>query len=336
MGTRAAGFYTAPVRVYKKENRMSKNIQPNLLDSDLLYKTLLESTLAIPWWIDWDSKRYMYVGPQIEKLLGWTQQSWVTVEDWAARIHSDERDAVVSMCVAQSIAGIDHEADYRALHAHGHYIWVREVVHVIRDATGHTQALVGFVFDISERKQQELELQRLKKQLEEYSYQDGLTGVANRRLFNELFQREWLSAIREQHYFSMLLLDIDHFKAYNDHYGHIQGDACLQQVAQIIKNTLTRPRDAVARFGGEEFAVILPNTNAQAAQEIAERIMANIQKANIEHQASVVAPYVTVCMGMKTAKIQEFDDRMGFLNAVDQALYRCKHEGRNRYLNACV
>ena len=303
------------------------------LEQDQIYKTLLESTLAIPWKIDWATKEYRYVGPQIERLLGWQQDTWKTVEDWAARMHPEDRGRIVDTCVAQSIAGVDHEADYRALTASGEYIWVREVVHVVRDAQHETESLVGFMFDISERKKQEQELEKLKKQLEEYSYQDGLTGVANRRLFNELFQREWLSAIREQTQFSMILLDIDYFKAYNDHYGHMQGDACLQHVAQIIKNTLTRPRDVVARFGGEEFALILPDTHEAAAIEIAERLMHNIQKANIAHEKSEIEKHLTVSLGIKTSKIQEFDEKIQFLKDVDAALYKSKRHGRNRFMH---
>lgn len=310
-------------------NMSTDNVLKNLIDTETIYKTLIESTLAIPWYIDWDSQKYRYIGPQIERLLGWHSHDWQTVQDWADRIHEDDREAVLSKCVAQSLAGIDHEADYRALTADGRYIWVREVVHVLRNEQGVTQALVGFLFDISERKKQEQELEALKKTLEEYSYQDGLTGIANRRLFNELFQREWLSAVREQTDFSMLLLDIDYFKAYNDHYGHIQGDAALQQVAQIVKQSLTRPRDVAARFGGEEFAVILPDTSTKAATEIAQRIMHNIQKARIPHEASQIASYLTVSVGVKTSQIKEFDERMQFLRGVDEALYRSKKQGRN-------
>ena len=91
------------------------------LKNDMVYKTLLESTLAIPWSIDWASKKFSYIGPQIEKVLGWKQDSWVSVEDWANRMHESDRDYVVSFCVTQSIAGIDHEADYRAQMADGSY-----------------------------------------------------------------------------------------------------------------------------------------------------------------------------------------------------------------------
>ncbi len=186
-------------------------------DSDV-YKTLLESTKAIPWRIDWQSMTFSYIGPQIETLLGWSQHSWVSVDDWVERMHPDDREYVVNFCLSQSRAGVDHEADYRALTVNGDYVWIRDVVHVIRKH-GEVEALIGFMFDISERKQTEEHLIRLQKQLEEYSYQDGLTGIANRRMFDTVLEREWASAQRSQLPLSLIILDIDFFKQYNDHFG---------------------------------------------------------------------------------------------------------------------
>jgi len=123
-----------------------------------VYKSLLESTKAIPWKIDWSSMTFAYIGPQIEELLGWTPSSWASAEDWIARMHPDEREDVANYCVAQSKAGIDHEADYRALTKDGGYVWIRDVVHVIRGADGEVESLVGFMIDISERKALEQEL----------------------------------------------------------------------------------------------------------------------------------------------------------------------------------
>src|SRR5690606_41090724 len=96
-----------------------------------VYKTLLESTKAIPWKIDWSTKKFKYIGPQIEELLGWTPESWGSVEDWVARMHPEDREWVVNYCVSQSESGIDHEADYRAQTSSGDYVWIRDVVHVI-------------------------------------------------------------------------------------------------------------------------------------------------------------------------------------------------------------
>ena len=144
-----------------------------VIDDEGKYKTLLESTKAIPWKIDWETKQFSYIGPQIEELLGWPQQSWLNANDWIERIHSDDRERTANFCISQSIDGTDHEADYRALKADGSFVWIRDVVHVIRK-NGVTTELVGFMFDISERKRMEDELLSLNRKLEALSLQDGL------------------------------------------------------------------------------------------------------------------------------------------------------------------
>lgn len=300
--------------------------------NDLVYKTLIESTLAIPWSIDWSTKKFSYIGPQIEKVLGWKQDSWRTVEDWAMRMHENDRAWVVDFCVAQSISGVDHEADYRALTINGEYIWIRDVVHVVRKPNGEVDSLVGFMFDISERKKQEQELEILKKKLEEYSYQDGLTEIANRRFFEDSYQREWLNAQREQQPLTLILLDIDYFKQYNDHNGHLLGDACLKQIAQILKKSVSRPRDLVARFGGEEFILILPDTTQASAIEVVERILQSIRTADICHSTSPLDQRLSVSLGVKTIIPTQKNDKMAFLKEVDQNLYLAKERGRNGYV----
>lgn len=142
------------------------DIAAELEGDHAVYRTLLESTKAIPWKIDWESMSFSYVGPQIEELLGWTASSWVSVEDWATRMHPDDREYVVNFCVSQSQSGIDHEADYRALTKDGDYVWIRDVVHVIRKENGEPEALVGFMFDISERKALEQSLEHSNAELQ--------------------------------------------------------------------------------------------------------------------------------------------------------------------------
>lgn len=165
-------------------------------DSEV-YRTLLESTKAIPWKIDWTSMKFAYIGPQIEALLGWSPESWVSVEDWAMRMHPEDREYVVNFCVTQSQAGVDHEADYRALTKDNGYVWIRDVVHVVRNDRGEVEALIGFMFDISERKKTEDQLLSLQKELEVLSFKDGLTNIANRRRFDSCFELEWERARRE-------------------------------------------------------------------------------------------------------------------------------------------
>ena len=293
------------------------------------YKTLLESTRAIPWKIDWATMTFAYVGPQIEELLGWTPASWKSAQDWVERMHPDDRAWVPDFCIGQSKAGVDHEADYRALKSDGSYVWIRDVVHVLRNEKGETEALVGFMFDISERKRTEEQLKELRHKLEDLSFKDGLTGVANRRRFDALFETEWRSARRTKKPLSLILIDIDFFKQFNDKYGHVRGDDCLRRVAQKLGAQGARPRDCVARYGGEEFVLLLPETDAEGAAHIAARCREALAEEKITHEASSVAKIVTLSIGAGTIVPGQDDDASKFLERVDQSLYQAKKQGRN-------
>ena len=295
-----------------------------------VYKTLLESTKAIPWKIDWKTLQFAYIGPQIEALLGWTPESWVSVDDWASRMHPEDRDWVVNFCVSQSRQGTDHEADYRALTRDGDYVWIRDVVHVVRDAEGEVEALVGFMFDISERKANEEQLVRLQRELEAYSYQDGLTGVANRRRLDGYLAQAWEDARRSTQPLSLIMIDIDHFKEYNDHYGHLAGDEALKRVAEALSRVATRPRDAFARFGGEEFMWVLPETPADAARQLAERCRREVFKLQLPHVASPLGS-LTISQGVATQIPAHGESLASLLEQVDGQLYRAKQGGRNRF-----
>jgi diguanylate cyclase (GGDEF)-like protein/PAS domain S-box-containing protein len=299
-------------------------------DDPGVYRTLLESTKAIPWKIDWQTMQFAYVGPQIEQLLGWSQASWVTVNDWAERIHAEDRQKTVDFCVSQSQQGVDHEADYRALTSEGDYVWIRDVVHVVRRPDGSVDSLVGFMFDISERKKAEDKIVQLQKELEALSYQDSLTSLANRRMFDTLFEVEWAKARALGHPLSLVLVDVDFFKRYNDHYGHVQGDECLRRVAAVLDAAASRTRDLCARFGGEEFVLVLPETNEAAAQSVAERCRKLLAREEIPHAWSDVGAAVTVSIGVGTIVPGAHDAPERFIELVDQRLYRAKASGRDR------
>lgn len=293
-----------------------------------VYKTLLESTKAIPWKINWQTKQFDYIGPQIESLLGWPRDSWLGAMDWIERIHPEDRERTASFCISQSEEGVDHEADYRALKADGSYVWIRDVVHVIRDENGVTQDLVGFMFDISARKRMEQEVADLNRKLEAWSNQDGLTGIANRRLFDQTMAAEWARGKRSGAPLSLLMLDVDHFKGYNDHYGHVKGDECLIRVAQAIGQAPMRSSDLFARYGGEEFALVLPQTPADAAELVAEKCRELVAALNIPHAASPVG-VITISVGVCTMVPGEESSCTTLIERADDKLYRAKRNGRN-------
>ncbi|MDM1261423.1 sensor domain-containing diguanylate cyclase [Acinetobacter indicus] len=300
------------------------------LKEDQFYKTLLETTNAIPWQINWKTKAFSYIGPQIEPLLGWTQDSWKTAQDWIDRMHPEDRDKTVNMCMSLSDQGTDHEADYRALTATGDYVWIRDVVHVIRE-NDETVAIIGFMFDISARKQMELELEALSRKNLALSLQDPLTLVANRKALSECIENEFKRASRHQHALSMLFIDIDHFKPYNDNYGHLQGDHCLISVAQLLKQHFARASDFVARFGGEEFVVLLPETPLADAVQLAENFRQAVYALEIPHTKTGEITQVTVSIGANSYhQNQQYHNVVDFLHSADELLYLAKNKGRNQ------
>jgi len=168
-----------------------------------------------------------------------------------------------------------------------------------------------------------LELQRLTNV-------DGLTGLSNKRYFNEYIEAEWKRAIRAHTPLSILMIDVDHFKLYNDTYGHVAGDAALQKVAQAIKSSFKRSTDLTARYGGEEFAVILPDTSLADARRLGENLSCIVAALNLPHNASVVATFVTVSVGGATTIPERYESFSSLVEAADKALYEAKRSGRNR------
>jgi diguanylate cyclase (GGDEF)-like protein len=160
---------------------------------------------------------------------------------------------------------------------------------------------------------------------------DDLTGIANRRYFDRYSSQEWRRSRREASPLSLLICDLDFFKAYNDYYGHQAGDDCLRQVAEVLSQTLKRPADWVARYGGEELAVILPNTDSRGAETVAEELCLAVRELKIPHHLSEVSPQVTISIGISTLVPTQETVLENLIMAADLALYRAKATGRNCY-----
>ena len=171
---------------------------------------------------------------------------------------------------------------------------------------------------------------RDRDQLKLMSSIDALTEVANRRRFDEYLHLEWRRAVRSRYPISLLMIDIDYFKSYNDTYGHQKGDECLKAVAGEIKHHLRRPSDMVARYGGEEFSVILPETPSYSAFSLANRIWSGVGNLNIEHPGSARVGHLTISMGAATTIPDENQSISQFIEISDKNLYKSKSEGRNR------
>jgi diguanylate cyclase (GGDEF)-like protein len=172
--------------------------------------------------------------------------------------------------------------------------------------------------------------------LREMVFIDGLTGVANRRCFDERLDAEWRRAARSASPLALLMLDVDHFKRYNDRYGHQVGDECLRRVARALKACVLRPGDLVARYGGEEFACVLPGTDLDGAMTVATGIEQRVRGLEIEHAASDVAAVVTLSVGVAVGQPRSEDEPAAVLALADAELYRAKHGGRGRACGAVL
>ncbi|WP_166241799.1 sensor domain-containing diguanylate cyclase [Paenibacillus turpanensis] len=192
------------------------------------------------------------------------------------------------------------------------------------------EAFLGIGRDVTERKQQEQKLQEANEMLKRLSHMDGLTGIPNRRYFDETMYREWKRSARNSAPLSVIMLDIDYFKDYNDYYGHQGGDACLKLVAETLTNHLERNTDFVSRFGGEEFVIILPDTPRSGAAFVAERLRKAVEDLAIPHVRSNVSGVVTISVGAAGVVPNSFSEPQELIAQADKALYQAKQNGRNQ------
>jgi diguanylate cyclase (GGDEF)-like protein len=222
-------------------------------------------------------------------------------------------------------------------------MWVGDQIHLVMGlmmvifglAMLATSAQVHRLFRDSERLRRELFSSAEVAQALEYLVRlDSLTGIPNRRLFEEELSKEWARAQRDNAPLSLIMVDIDHFKEYNDHYGHPAGDLCLVEVAQAMHHALSRPGDVVARIGGEEFAFLLPQTDLSGAISVAEQIRERILALNFPHDASPVASHVTLSFGVSSSELASVSSPAELIRTSDIALYEAKRCGRNQIVAA--
>ncbi len=267
------------------------------------------------------------------EMLGYPPQARPLASNfWRGLLHPDERE-MVGQAVRAHLRGqtSGYRIEHRLRHHDGHWVWVLDNARVMQhDADGRALRVVGTHLDISERKRTQLELERINGQLEALSLTDGLTGVANRRQFDLTMAAEWARAERRQHPLTLLMIDVDHFKRYNDALGHPQGDACLRTLAQTLTACLRYPQEKLARYGGEEFAVLLAGDLA-AGEIVARRCQEALAAARLPHPDSPVAPQVTISIGVACARPGGAQTAEGLLRQADAALYAAKEAGRARY-----
>ena len=236
----------------------------------------------------------------------------------------------IEAAIDASIAhGTPWDLELPFITAKGNPRWVRAQGVAVRE-DGRAVRLVGAFQDITEKKTISLELQRLNEQLTRLSRTDPLTEIGNRRLFDQTLKAEWARAARRSEPVALLMIDIDHFKEYNDHYGHPSGDACLRQVARMVGEAVRRGGELVARYGGEEFALLLPGADLESALHTAERCRQRVADAKIEHRASETSAWLSVSIGVASQVAAAGVDCNILVEIADAALYRAKRCGRGR------
>lgn len=271
-----------------------------------------------------------YASPSATAIVGWTPEEMLSHQ--VGLLHPDDLPGMeVSMQRLDS--GASKELlSYRIKRKDGDWAWMEGSATLIQEGEASGDMVV-VARDVSERK-------RLEEELGELAFRDELTGIANRRKFDEVLETEWQRCLRNHGHMSMLLLDLDYFKGVNDRYGHQVGDDCLRSVAQTIQSLVRRPADLVARYGGEEIAVILPETDQDGALKVAEKMRRSVEALGIPNQDNREGNgIVTVSVGVATA-FSRIGGRIampeGLLMAVDHAMYKAKHEGRNRVASSML
>lgn len=207
--------------------------------------------------------------------------------------------------------------------------WFLVSAKAMMDDSGGFEGSFAMLTDINERKEMELLLEESNRQLRELSNKDSLTGIANRRCFDATLKYEYSRLRRVKSELSIILFDIDHFKEYNDYYGHVMGDDCLRQVGSVLASCLDQSDNLAARYGGEEFACILPDTDIISAVIIAENIRQRIHDLKIEHKKSPVSELVTASFGVTTVKYSSKITLQDIITAADKLLYKAKGSGKN-------
>ncbi|MDB5416470.1 MAG: diguanylate cyclase [Rubritepida sp.] len=271
---------------------------------------------------------WRYASPAATRLLGVDPAELVgrRPED---HIHPEDRPEFEALVACLSFGQEQGGLIYRANRTDRSEIWVESTLRLVRDPqTGAPNGYVGISRDVTVSKELETKLAAL-------ATTDGLTGIANRRRFDDDLLTEWRRAARDGTSIALLLLDVDHFKAFNDRYGHPAGDECLRSVASSIAATIRRPGDKAARYGGEEFAVILPATDLVGALDVAERVRGAIEALSLRHEGNGTG-VVTVSIGVAGTVPSPLVpiETSALIKASDEALYQAKHTGRNRVVVA--
>ena len=309
--------------------RTRTELMDKLTESERRFNLVVEGLEVGVWdrWIGPPERRWW--SPRFYELIGFAPEELTPTEDHLkALLHPDDRDGVWEDGTEQLRKGDVMNIDFRLRTRHRGYRWFNSRARAERDASGRMVRLAGSLNDIHDRRTAEDALHTAQAELTRLSYRDPLTDLHNRRYFEEHFQREWERARRNRQPLALVLIDLDQFKAYNDQYGHPAGDAALVKIAQLLSRCANRATDIVARLGGEEFGIVLPEATATGADEVARRVLAQLVATEIPHAG---APHriMTFSAGIAAIEGPEGPGPAELFEQADQALYEAKRRGRN-------
>ncbi|MBT2661264.1 PAS domain S-box protein [Bacillus sp. ISL-45] len=311
-----------------KEITKRKSMERALRESEEQYRFIAENSSDMIGRLSSEGM-IIYISPSSKGILGYRNDELIGTNLFG-KIHPEDRQILLEEYGnPRELNGIV-TSSYRMLHKNGGFIWAETTVRPVKDKSGKSSGMMFATRDVTARRTIENQLRESNSLLRKLSSLDGLTGIYNRRAFDEFLRTEWAFACKHKTPVSLLLVDIDYFKKYNDTYGHIQGDECLKTVALELEGFFHEKGYFAARFGGEEFAVVLPNTDVSKGKQLAEEFRSTIQKMNIEHKNSKVGEILTISIGVSSVTPIETVEMKLILEIADRALYQAKQKGRNR------
>ena len=306
-----------------------KQAEKRLLEVQDDLRFTVELTPHVPWQCD-ASGELTFMSHRWNSITGTTGS--VRLKEWAEVVHPDDLRDTADIWSTSVLTGKPYDAEYRIHSASGGWRWVRARAYPRRSDGGEIIRWYGTVEDIHDKKLTEMRLREATEELARRAREDHLTGLPNRRYFDEVLMREVGRARRINSSTSLLMIDVDFFKRFNDIAGHLQGDECLRAVACAIRSTIRRPGDFAARFGGEEFVVLLPDTALTGAYAVAKSICDKVRGLNFMHSDPRVRQ-VTVSAGVAMVSSADCSNpavaMTNLIQAADKALYKAKASGRN-------
>lgn len=304
----------------KSSMNMNKNLEYYSLMADNL--TDMITTLNL-------KGNITYVSLSSQTLLNYMPSELINKNIYDFINEEDKEKLNIALLTAKQSSN-QSTTTYRIMKKSGQYVWFETTLKCIKDNVGNPLEVICVSRDITLRKKIESNLIIANRKFKNLTYIDGLTEISNRRFFDETVKKYYKKALISSNFISLIIIDVDFFKEYNDTYGHIEGDKCLKTIANTLNITVRKNSDIVTRFGGEEFAVILPDTDESGAIHVAVKLKNKIEELKIVNKNSKVNDYITISLGINTIIPSSQNGYESFIKNADKALYMAKKKGRNR------